>query len=170
MRQLLLVLLCVAAITATLAAGWADGSTKGWPIFRGTWFTVKYPPGFVVTPREPGATTTGTRPDGVSFGSPGGKVEFYVYSPQWSGTSQWIKPRPGESLIDKKTEESDRRKVTHVTLKGVSGSYRRVYIDTLDKLSNTRTVFGIKYWGEGAYQQYRAQYLLFKQSLVQFTD
>ncbi|MCX7598682.1 MAG: hypothetical protein N2512_07405 [Armatimonadetes bacterium] len=153
-----------------LAVAWAGDTTATWPRYRGAWFDIKYPPGFRIVPREPSRSGPAGTYDGVSFISPDGLCEFYVYSPQWSGESKWTAQRPGEKTVSNKWETSARRKVHWVTLRGPSGKYSRSYVDTWDLLCGTRLVFGIKYASDKIYQKYRPRYLLFKKTLTQYAD
>jgi hypothetical protein len=158
--------LLVAVLTLALAA--VAGSTPAWRSFSGAWFRVKVPPGFRVEAREMRMEGDSKRFDGVSCKSPDGKAEFYVYSPQWSGTPKWIALRAGEKRVGSSVEESEQRKVTYVTLKG--NGYTRSYADAHGKQDGTRTVFGFQYRDQATYKKYRSLYLQFKKSLTQFAD
>ncbi len=143
--------------------------TEGWPTYEGAWFDVKYPKGFKVVPRQKSSTYEG-RYDAVSFVSPDGNAEFYVFSPQWSGTPAWIALAKGERIVSRSTQSSATRKVDFVEVKGPGAKYYRAWADTQSKVSNTRHTFGFKYSSKAAYNQYRARYLLFKASLNQYAD
>lgn len=154
-------------VLATCVVAMAAGS---WKTYTGSWFKVKVPAGFRVEPREMRMAGDRKEFDGVSCTSPDGKVEFYVYSPQWSGTPKWVALRPGEKQVSKKTESGSQRTVTYVTLRGPGGKYERSYADTRGKQDGTRTVFGFRYSNQAAYKRYRPLYLQFKKSLVQYAD
>ena len=82
---------------------------------------------------------------------------------------RWAKP--GEKLIEDKTEESAQRTVRSGTIKGPNGKYERALLEITDKTqSNARWAFGIRYANQKAYQKYRPQYLKFKASLKQYAD
>jgi len=144
----------------------------GWLTYMGAWFRADYPASFSVVNRQ----VSSTRPDSyeaASFISADGLVEFYVFSPQWRGASEWVKLLPGEREVDRSTEESKERHVTHVTLVGPDESYRRSWVEVvelLDGAPNTNHCFGIKYASQAAHDKYRRRYLRFKASLVQYGD
>lgn len=156
--QLLIIVLALAG--AALAD---DFST-----FRGAWFEIKYPTAFEAVPRDPGATSVDMGPDGASFISPDKLVEFYIYSPQWSGKSQWQTKRPGEKTLSYSRQWEGNKRITYVTVLG--NGYTRSWALTEQPSLNTSWVFGFKYNNQAAYQRYRPQYLRFKQSLQQFAD
>ena len=139
----------------------------GWTLYKGAWFDVYYPPKFTVVPRERGADKL---PDGVSFRSPDGKVEFYIYSPQWAGNPTWYKKRPGEKCVAYRQQRKGSRTVTWVTYRAGDGSYERAIEDTADTTLNCRRIFAILYKTPSAYRTYRPQYLKFKASLTQYAD
>ena len=143
--------------------------TEGWPTYKGAWFDVKYPKGFRVVPRQKSSSYVGEY-DAVSFISPDGKAEFYVYSPQWSGTATWITLAKGEKVVGRSTQSSKKATVTFVEVKGPGGKYYRAWADSKDKVSGTRHVFGFKYASKSVYNTYRPKYLLFKTSLKQYAD
>lgn len=149
----------------------AAGTTKAWPAYEGAWFRVEYPPEFKVILRERSSTVSEPKKyDGVSFVSPDGQVEFYVFSPQWIGDSEWVKLRRGERLTGRLKDETPKRKAYYGTIRGPHGKYSRCYEDLTDKGSNTRRVFGFKYLSRQAHEKHRAKYLMFKRSLVQYAD
>ena len=158
----MMVVLAVVLLLQVLAA-------SGWSVYRGAWFEIKYPQGFAVRESLPSATSTRGF-DSVFFASPDGLVEFYVYSPQWSGEPKDIQPNPAfEVVTDRKEERGKDRTVLFLTLMAKNGSYWRSLADTRSDY-NTRTVFGIKYRNGAALQKYRPDYLIFKKSLVQYGD
>ena len=141
-----------------------------WPLYRGAWFEIKYPPGFQVKPSLKSRTSV-KGCDSAFFASPGQEVEFYIFSPQWSGEPADIELIPGqEILVSEHKERQGEKNIRMVTVKDQAGNYLRSWIDTQDTMSNTRLVFGIKYKDQSAYNKYRKQYLLFKNSLKQFAD
>ncbi|HEY3396124.1 MAG TPA: hypothetical protein VGM19_00545 [Armatimonadota bacterium] len=145
-----------------------EDDPETWSVYRGAWFEVRYPQGFKVAPRQKSASAAGY--DGVSFLSPDGKVEFYVFSPQWSGEPDWIKPLAGEEVEDQSTETRGESQAVQVTLRGPGGKYERAYVDVSNATAHTRHVFGIKYRNAAAYSDYLPLYLKFKESLQQFAD
>lgn len=143
---------------------------KGMATYKGAWFEVKYPVGFKVVVREKAGEENEGRSSalGVSFVSPDGLVEFYVFSPQWNGRSEWILRREGEKQTGYSRKRVDDEIITAVTRKGPG--YSRSYADYESPELNTRKIFGYKYASEAAYKAYRPLYLKFKGSLVQYAD
>ena len=163
--------LFVAAAVLTLTAAFAAPihvPNKGFAAFKGAWFSIKYPVGFKAILRDRGATTTGNACDGASFVSPDGLVEFYVYSPQWRGQSQWLFKRSGERAGPRSTQSGKLAHITYLTFTGPG--YTRAYVDYQSPDGATRWGFGIKYKSQAAYNAYRPLYLKFKQSLEQYAD
>lgn len=141
-----------------------------WPTYKGAWFSIKYPPGFRVKPSLKSRDSI-TGYDSAFFISPHQEVEFYVFSPHWSGEPEDIKIDPNrELLVSEKIERKGNKVVRYVTVKDRTGKYFRSWVDTQDTLSNTRLVFGITYKDQSTYNKYRKQYLIFKNSLQQFSD
>jgi hypothetical protein len=167
-------MICFALGTAALAAT-IKVPNRGWKTYRGAWFTIKYPIGFTTKVREAGASQKGGQPDGVSFLSPDGQVEFYIYSPQWAGDPAWIKLGSGETERSRKVVTSGKDITTHktftyVTILGPGRHYERSYVDIRQPDQKTRWVFGYKYRSTEAYKAYLPHYLKFKASLQQFAD
>ncbi|TAK05544.1 hypothetical protein EPO33_00105 [Patescibacteria group bacterium] len=136
-----------------------------WPVWRGTWFDVKYPPGF--------AARVGAE-DSAFFTSPDGKVEFYVYSPLWGGdaAADVGLNSATERLVDEKTQVDGPTTTHWVTIAAKDGSYTRSWVDIKDDNfgSPVNHAFGIKYKDAAAYAGWRDAYLAFKASLVQYAD
>ncbi len=152
-------------------------------LYRGSWFDVKYPQTFSAVPKAPATSHAGetvVQTDEATFTAADGAVEFFVYSPLWSGTpSAYLAIAPTETLVDEKTEESAGSGVsggtrTHwVTVKAKDGSYHRSFVSIRRQLgtgSELHHVFGIKYRDAAAYESYKAAYVSFKQSLRQYAD
>ncbi|MEN6345033.1 MAG: hypothetical protein ABFE16_06970 [Armatimonadia bacterium] len=144
-------------------------SVTDWKTYTGAWFKVRYPASFEVVAREESSTSSEGN-DGVSFVSPDGSIEFYVFSPQWSGESQWIHAKEGEAKTESSTEAEGSQTTTWVTLAGPDGAYERSYADTFDSTLNTRHIFGFRYPSKAAYGEWKEIYVKFKQSLEQFAD
>jgi hypothetical protein len=159
-------------LLAVVAVACNAGPAPVWKTFKGAWFDVKYPPSFKVVPRQASSSQAGKNQyDAVSFISPDGKCEFYVFSPQWNGSPNWIKLLTGEKMTSKSTQSiKGGISVAFVGIRGPGGKYFRDYADTLNKTLNTRKVFGIKYTSKSVYNAYRPQYLKFKSSLTQYAD
>ncbi len=136
--------------------------------YQGAWFDVDYPRGFTVLERELCASSTGY--DGVSFLSPDGAVEFYVFSPQWSGQSQWATIKPGEREVSRSQERQGDKLITWVEVAGEDGPSHRAWVEIANPTYNVNHFFGIRYQNQADYQRYQSRYLSFKESLVQYAD
>ena len=148
-----------------------------WLIYRGPWFDIEYPRSFrpLAFDRAPGAVNVKTFDrDGISFGSPEGAVEFYVYSPQWSGDPSWVRPAPGEREIERSVSTEgagpERKLLTWVTIAGPGNAWKRSYVQIRQPDLNTEWYFGFRYQDAAAYAAYRPAYLHFRSSLVQYAD
>jgi hypothetical protein len=137
--------------------------------FRGAWFRVWAPPGFQAVPSlKSGSAESGY--DSVFFRSPDRQVEFYVFSPQWSGEPTDIALAPNERLATTETKTSAANVVTWYSIEATDGSYVRTYQDTRSSDGSVRWVVGLKYTSKAAFDAYRADYARFKSSLTQFAD
>jgi len=166
-----IVLLAVVAALDTLdtpKSAFADQ----WRVHQGAWFSINYPPGFKARPGMKSATRIPGY-DSAFFTAPDKTVEFYVYSPQWSGQPKDIEMNPkSEVYVSQKTENKGGQKVRWVTIKAKNGEYYRSFVDTVDTSSGSelRKTFGIKYRDQKSYNRYRSDYLKFKKSLGQLAD
>jgi hypothetical protein len=150
----------------TLAAA---GVGPPWPEYQGAWFSIEYPPGFRPRPSQPSSSSDGY--DSAFFKSPDGAVEFYVYSPQWSGDATDIAVDPArEKVVSEKTTHGKSGQATWRTIAARDRSYTRSLVDTHNALDGTRLVFGIKYRDQRAYDAHKSDYLRFKRSLAQHAD
>jgi hypothetical protein len=154
--------------------------------YSGYYFSVEYPS--IFEPR-PIPTNGFAETDEAYFLSPNGLVEFYIYSPLWSGTPDYLTILPTEELVSEKTENAERlplhtvgthRVLRWVTVKAKDNSYYRSFHSIKSQISDVPTdprkgrglhhVFGIKYKDEGSYAAYKDQYIAFKNSLQQSAD
>lgn len=145
--------------------------------FKGNWFKVEYPSDFAASPSGPKNKFNDyefIETDEARFTSPDGTVEFFVFSPLWSGD-------PKDYLIQKANEKTvsssediansdDPFAVSHhwVTYEDKDGKYTRAYHSLMTE--STHHVFGVKYTNRKMYERYKAAYLAFKKSLQQFAD
>lgn len=145
--------------------------------FKGNWFKVEYPSQFQASPLSPIEKTNDyefVATDEATFVSPDGSIEFFVYSPLWSGNpNNYLQKRANEKIISDKTEKgdgSDPFSTTHhwVTFEDVDGKYTRAYHSL--RTESTHHVFGVKYTNRKMYEVYKAAYLAFKKSLEQYAD
>ena len=166
-RPVFSILIIVAVLFTAIAP--VLGKAKSWPTFRGAWFSVSYPPGFIVHPSIKSNTTGGKGFDSAFFTSNDNKIEFYVYSPQWSGDPTDVVLKPDtEKLISTKTAKTKDKTTTWTTISAKNGSYTRSLLDIKD--TSTRKVFGIKYTDTKNLAKYKKYYQKFKESLVQYAD
>ncbi|HKS26237.1 MAG TPA: hypothetical protein VJS44_00385 [Pyrinomonadaceae bacterium] len=141
---------------------------KGWLTYKGAYFDIKYPAGFRARPSQ---RTDGERYDSVFFTAPDSSVEFYVFSPIWNGDPADIEINQAtEDYVSQDTQTNRGIKIRRVTIRAKDGSYLRSFEDTENTNTNNRTVFGIKYRDQSAYNRHRQTYLTFKKSIRQFAD
>lgn len=156
----LLALLVVNSIPASASQG-------SWSSYKGAYFEIKYPAGFRVRPSQ----RSDENPDSAFFTAPDGSVEFYVFSPIWNGEPRDIEINEAtESYVSQATQKKGGIKIRRMTMRAKDGSYLRSVEDTENTNTNNRTVFGIKYRDQAAYNKYRQTYLTFKKSIKQFAD
>lgn len=164
----------------------AKAADAGFAVYSGSWFDITYPSDFVIRPTAPVFENNGVncvQTDEAFFTSPDGNVEFFVYSPQWSGDPEnYLQVAAGEVKESDKSEtkkEADHpgqlgdKTVRWVTVRAKDGSYRRSFISIRAQIgtgSDVHHVFGIKYRDDASYQKYAAAFATFKQSLRQYAD
>jgi hypothetical protein len=163
----------IAFIVLTILVGisvWINptpASQNRWLSYKGAYFEVKYPEGFRARP----SLRSDENPDSAFFTAPDGSVEFYVYSPIWNGEPTDIEINEArEEYVSQNTQTNAGIKIRRVTIRAKDGSYLRSFEDTENTNTNNRTVFGIKYRNQAAYNKYRQTYLTFKKSIRQFAD
>jgi hypothetical protein len=138
-----------------------------WLTFKGAYFEIKYPAGFRVRPSQ----RSDENPDSLFFTAPDGSVEFYVFSPIWNGEPKDIEINEAtEIYVSQDAQTKGDIKIRRLTIRARDGSYLRSVEDTENTNTNNRTVFGIKYRDQTAYNRYRQTYLTFKKSIRQFAD
>lgn len=155
-------------------------------LYKGSWFDIKYPENFTASPTASTNVYNGQKyvqTDEATFTSPDGTVEFFVYSPLWSGNPEtYLTISEKEEVVSEKNEEvkeSERsgalgdRIVRWVTVKAKDGSYYRSFVSINEQVgtgSDVHHVFGIKYKDNASYEKYRDSYVAFKESLQQYAD
>ena len=171
MRNLSACLLFLLLLTLTVTGkSHAAEYGRGWANYKGAWFDIKYPGDFTVRSsiKSPSASEGY---DSAFFSSDDGSVEFYVYSPQWTGIPVDIELKPDtEEYAAQKEEKRNGRIVRFVTIKAKDNAYLRSFVDTKNTGLNTRLVFGIKYRSQKDYDRNKEIYLKFKGSLKQYAD
>ena len=156
---------------------------NGTLLFRGDYFDIAYPENFTPWKFSQKDNTDYFMTDEAYFESPEGDVEFYVYSPQWSGEPrEYLKVPESEILLSTRSEtvrEAERegqygdKIVKWMTVKSRDGSYLRSILSIREQVgtgSELHHVFGIKYKNESSLARYREEYLAFKSSLRQYSD
>lgn len=149
----------------------AEGELKK---HSGAYFDVDYPQEFAAHEINPSE---------AYFTSPDGEVEFFVYSPLWSGKPEtYLEIKQDENLVVRSSQKvikdgvyQDHIQIEWATIAANDGSYTRAFMHRrachsdgfVDCLSH---VFGIQYADKQAYEQYRDAYILFKKSLKQYAD
>ncbi|MGI5819818.1 MAG: copper amine oxidase N-terminal domain-containing protein [Armatimonadota bacterium] len=145
-----------------------------WITYRGPWFDIDYPANFRPHGYDRGPSARTWDQDGMRFQSPDGTVEFYVYSPLWSGDPHWVKLAPGEMIFDRNTGAEgsgiDAKSLSWVTVAGPRDEYTRSWLEVHQPELNVRYYFGIRYNDMAAYDRWRDEYVRFKDSLVQYAD
>jgi len=143
--------------------------------YTGSWFSVNVPDNFEASPALEAGDRAET--DEARFTSPDGRVEFFVYSPQWGGETGYTEVLPTEQMQDEQTTTSGEgynKKVSrYVTLAAKDGSYMRSFVrirGQVDTGSETQMVFGIRYKDQASYDAYKEAYVAFKESLEQYAD
>jgi hypothetical protein len=167
MKTLALLLLALLVGVSVLAS--APGAAQSrWQTYKGAYFDIRYPADFRVKGSQ---RTDGERYDSAFFTAPDGSVEFYVFSPIWNGDPQDIEIDEGtESYVSRNTQNQGGIKIRRATIRARDGSYTRSFEDRENTNTNNRTVFGIKYRDQTAYDKYRQTYLAFKKSIKQYAD
>jgi hypothetical protein len=160
MKKIYLIALIIFSTTTLL------GQTK---IFKGAWFEVKYPSSFTAKSSLKSSTSS-EGCESALFESPDHLVEFYIFSPQWSGNPTDISLKSTEKLSGTSTQTSGTQILKWWKISAKDGSYTRSYYEKRDTLLNTNLVFGIKYKNQHSYNKYKKQYLAFKSSLIQYAD
>ena len=139
-------------------------------LYKGAWFDIKYPSDFRVRPSMRSQSMPG-KYNSVFFVSPDKKVEFYVYSPQWSGDANDIElDERTEKASPAEVQKKDGREITYYTITAKDGSYTRAYQQTVSNEGSVKWVIGLKYRSAADYQKYKGAYLKFKGSLQQYAD
>jgi len=143
--------------------------------YNGAWFSITIPTGFKVSTKAEEVIIddyTFEETDEANFISEDGKVEFFVYSPQWGGDpNNYLEKWEGETVESDKTEAEEvmpsnvHRWITYIA---ADGSYKRSIYSRKDE--STHLVFGIKYASDSVYEKYSSDYEAFKKSLQQFAD
>ena len=179
MKHVGLAILLFLALCTTASA--KPKPLAGWKRYSETWCDIFYPQAF--TPRPIQASRTSSEGvDSAAFLSPAREVEFYVFSPQWSGHASALDVDPGrERLTSKEITHSDYRtgdgqaekdaiEDTWLGITALDGSYVRFVHQHSNRLLNTAQAFGIQCKDMVAYRRCQADYDRFRKSLMRYAD
>lgn len=144
-------------------------SQSAYKWFDTTWFEIEYPATFTAKGSLKSSTSTEGF-DSAVFMSPDGKVQFYIFSPQWHGDYKDITLNSKTEIESARTHEKKGDTIiTRWTIAAKDGSYKRSY-EEMNFGSTINRVFGIKYASETDRKRYLPAYLRFKKSLLQYAD
>jgi len=165
-RPLLLVFsLCAAALLPASA----EDVPAGWKTFKGNYFSIGVPPGFVATPQ--GDAGGGGRHDEVSLWNAELSVEFYVYSPQWNGQAIIMEVATrAEELTSSESKRTGNIEETQLTITALDKSYTRFVLSLTNVAENTNKTFGVRVPNMKVYEKIRPTYVTWKKTLTQFAD
>ncbi len=136
-------------------------------VYRGAWFTVRYPADFRAKPSMKSSTADGY--DSVFFHSPDGRVSFYIYAPQWGGKPTDITlTESSDRQVTKRVSKGPARTVTWYTV--TTGAYTAHYQQTDSNDGTSRWIIGLRYATPADFAAYRQAYEKFKRSLVLAAD
>lgn len=136
--------------------------------YKGAWFDISYPASFKAKGSQKSSSADGY--ESAVFKSPDQLVEFYVFSPQWSGTPTDIELKTTEKLMSTKSDTTGQQITRWWTITAKNNSYIRSYQEKKDESLNVNWVIGIKYKNQQTYTKYKKQYAAFKASLTQYAD
>lgn len=146
-----------------------EKSASTYSTYKGAWFDIEYPANFKVE-NSLKSSTNSEGFDSAFFTSPDGKVQFYIFSPQWSGKPDDIKIEENEKMLETKVENKNGIFINRSTVAAKDGSYFRSYEESSEMEGQINKVFGIKYASKEDLERYREEYLHFKNSLKQYAD
>lgn len=162
-------LLAAAVTCSTLLASTAHAAIpKGWGTFEGAFFEIGVPPGFVAKP-----ISSNGQIDAVVLVNSKLKVEFMVYSPQWSGDAPFKVAGAGEKVVSNKVKQAGKETAEDISIEARDGSYTRyvlcqAYVDEA-QATHTSKAFGLKLF-KGHSAEYKPLYAQWKNTLSQFAD
>lgn len=146
-----------------------DKVTKGYKLFKGAYFDIEYPTNF--KPHFGGKKVSKDEPvDSTYFTSPDSAVEFFIFSPLWSGDVDYTEMKLGEKLKEEKETNENGYINTWKTFVAKDGSYTRSFHMIYHPDYNTKKIYGIQFQSSKAYDKYKKEYLHFKKSHKQYAD
>lgn len=146
-----------------------EKATSKYSTYKGAWFDIEYPSDFKVE-NSLKSSTNSEGFDSAFFTSPDGKVQFYIFSPQWSGKPEEVKIQENEKLVESKSENHNGIFIKRWTVAAKDGSYYKSFEESSEAEGTINKVFGIKYASKKDLEHYRDEYLHFKNSLKQYAD
>jgi hypothetical protein len=177
-------IMLVSAMTLVVCRAEDGSKTQNWSTYTGAWFKIGYPADFLVVPLSKSSTATNGY-DGVKFVNKEG-VEFYVYSPQWSGKEmdyiKEIAANPAtenmerqstsarDYVVSGRTVETNAIVTRVVVITAKYSSRERTYEIQEDHVQSSRLIFGYCYPDQATFTRYKAVYDKFKQSLMKYAD
>jgi hypothetical protein len=149
-----------------------DKVKPGFLVYKGNFFDIQYPKNFRPSPSLKGLKADDPKPDSARFLSPDKSVEFFIYSPQWSGSDPYTDiDSQKETLKEEKTETAKDGTVHKwYTYSAKNGSYTRAFHESFHPEYNTKRIFGVKFKDQNSYKKHQKDYLHFKKSLIQYGD
>lgn len=136
-------------------------------VVKGAWFETNVPNGFEAQPSVSSSTSVEGF-DSYFFTSPDEEVQFYIYSPQWTGSPNDI-VFPNEKITVETVHNNDGSVTRRWTLKpNRQTPYYRSFAET--KSENNVLITGFFYKNEAAKAKYKADYDKFTQSVIQYSD
>lgn len=167
------VFFCVACDTSAVpekgVEAAAASNEETWPRYQGAWFEIDYPPDFQAQPslRADGAELF----DSVFFAAPGGRVSFYVLSPQWRRPAEDVRVLPDqEEVVEEGTVARSDYPGHFRLISARDGSYRRLLETYVSHDQSVSWTFQYRYADAHERDLHEPDYRRFKSSLVQFAD
>ncbi len=135
--------------------------------YQGSSYNIEYPQSFTTLPSMKSSGANGY--DSSFFKSPDGRVFFYICSAQWIADCSDIKINKSTEVLASERRPKTMGKLTRLyTIRAKDNSYLRSYQEVKSVSGYTRWVVGLKYQDEEALEQYRPEYLRFKESFRPF--
>jgi len=142
---------------------------EGWKAFKGAFFEVGVPPGFIAKP-----VTSNGQVNTVHLVNKALSAEFMVFSPQWNGEAPFKKAADNEKLVSREVTKEAKTSTEDITIEAKDGSYTRFVVSQTfgddANGSHTNKTFGIKVANMESYRKIKTLYLQWKKTLVQFAD
>ena len=156
------------AIFATTPLARAD-VPPGWKTFKGAFFEIGIPPGFVAT-----AIKTGGNINAVLLFNKALNVEFAVFSPQWDGEAPFKGAHEGEKVVARNVKKTGKETAEDISIEAKDGSYTRYVLSQTfaDEANSTHTnkTFGIRVPNTKVLAQVKNLYAQWKKTLTQLGD